>query len=508
MNNHLRHVMVALLGCFVLLFLQLNRVQVFQAEALRENPANTRTLQQDFDQQRGVIRTSDGVVVALSEQAAPGGPFNFQRTYPHGDLYAHSVGFIAFTVGGQGVERAYNDEILGRTAEQQLADLASILDPDSSQAGALTLTIDHELQQVAKAQLGEREGSVVAIDPRTGAIRALWSYPSFDPNLVANNDSGTANAAYVDLLEAEGNPLRARAYRDIEFPGSTFKVVTAGAALETGAATLTEPVFEATTEYTAPLTSRPITNFGGRACGGDLVEILVQSCNAPFAELAAEVMGPFVLTRQAVDGAGFNTELPLDIPGSVPSVFPDDYGALVQNPSDAIPAGVYENTPLLAQTAIGQNEVQASPLHMALIISGIANDGLIPTPHVVAEVADANGRVVDEISPGGWRRSMEVGNAEILQEALIQAGLRGTGTNAAVDGLVVGVKTGTAQLGTDPPASNAWIIGFAGREQGNYELAVAVLVEGSAGNGDQTGGAVAGPIAREIFSTWFANETG
>ncbi|MEL7156822.1 MAG: penicillin-binding transpeptidase domain-containing protein [Actinomycetota bacterium] len=163
------------------------------------------------------------------------------------------------------------------------------------------------------------------------------------------------------------------------------------------------------------------------------------------------------------------------------------------------------NTPLLAQSGIGQFEVQGSPLLMALMVAGVANDGIIPTPHVLAEVQDENGRVISRNDPGDWRRSMETDTAQDLQEALLQAGLRGSGNSATVDGLEVSVKTGTAQLGTDPPRSNAWIVGYAALPGQEPELAVAVLVEGQEGSGDQTGGRVAGPIAREIFAAYFAD---
>ena len=212
MNDSLRHVMVVLLGCFTLLFLQLNRTQIFQAEALKDNPANTRTIQQNFDRNRALIVTRDGVVVAISESDSTT-TFRHQRSYPEGELYAHTVGYVSFTVGAVGVERSYNTEITGQTPQQQLADLTSLLDPDP-ESGTLTLTLDHDLQEAARRALGDRPGSVVALDPRTGAILALWSWPSFDPNRIAINNGIESNNAYSELLAANGNPLRARAYRD------------------------------------------------------------------------------------------------------------------------------------------------------------------------------------------------------------------------------------------------------------------------------------------------------
>ena len=501
MNGALRHVVIVLLGCFAILFAQLNWVQVVERDDLRQNPANTRTVQREFNLPRAEILTSDGVVIATTELIA-NSTFPRQRIYPEGELYAHTVGYTSFTFGSEGAERTLNDEIVGLTPSQQLDDLTDLLDPDPD-PGTVVLTLDHGLQSQARQSLGARTGSVVVLDAQTGAVLAMWSFPSFDPNRLATNSSGDANAAFSELRDAEGNPLRAAAFRDRAFPGSTFKVITAAALLEEGVATPTDPIFPETASYTAPLTERAITNFTGGACGGDLTTLLVRSCNTPFAQLAVEQLGPEKLVAQA-GAAGFNTDVPFDLPGGVQSVFPTDYGGLVRRPTDELPAGVYEDTPILAQTAIGQNEVQATPLLMALMIAGVANDGEIPTPHVLHQVIGADGRVIDTNEPGGWRRFTEPESAAQLQEALLEAS-RVAGT-AAVPGIDVGVKTGTAQRGTDPPTSDAWVVAFAGRPGEEPELAIAVLVEALEGE-DQTGGRVAGPIAADLIAEWFSRSS-
>ena len=179
-QRQIRHVVVVLLVCFTVLFVQLNRIQVFQAQALEENPANTRTIQRDFNRPRGRIVTRDGVVVAESNPT-PGEFFTQQRVYPEGALYAHSVGYTSFTFGAQGVERSYNDELIGRTAQQELTGLTDILGGDNP-IGDLRLSLDHGMQTLARTQLGDRPGAVVALNPTNGEIYALWSFPSFDPN--------------------------------------------------------------------------------------------------------------------------------------------------------------------------------------------------------------------------------------------------------------------------------------------------------------------------------------
>ncbi len=498
-DRSIRHVAMVLMACFVLLFVQLNRIQVFGADELKADPSNTRTIQRDFGRNRGLIFTSDGVVVARSDPSD--GPFEHLRVYPHDELYAHSVGYLSFNIGADGIERSFNEELIGRTPGLQFTGLSNLLG-ENEPTGDLELTLDHELQLAARDALGEQEGSIVALDPRTGEIKALWSYPSFDPNRLSSHDGTAVNAAFTELNNAEGNPLRAKAYRDIYFPGSTFKVVTAGAALRSDVATMTTPLFPVTNEYVPPLTTRPIANFGGSTCGGDLVEMLRVSCNTGFAQLGAERVG----TSGMIDGAqafGFNLVPPLDVPGAVASRFPTDYGDQIRTPTVEIPAGVVEDTPALAQAAIGQNDVAATPLQMALVAAAVANDGQIMEPRLVREVRNVRGDVVSSPNPSGWLRPLSLGQAADLRDAMLNSARNGTGTRALVPGLDVGTKTGTAQLGTEPAQSHAWTIAFAGPEGLEPELAVAVLVEASPERGEQTGGRTAAPIAGEVIAAWF-----
>lgn len=502
MQRQIKHVIVVLLVCFTLLFVQLNRIQVFQAEALQDNPANTRTVQRDFNRPRGRILTRDDVVVAESVPT-PGGFFSEQRTYPENDLYAHSVGYTSFTFGAEGVERSYNDELIGRTASQELSGLTDILGGDNP-IGDLRLSLDHGMQTAARAGLAERPGAVVALNPTNGEIYALWSFPSFDPNRLAQNDGSLANEAWTELVNAEGNPLRAKSYRDIFAPGSTFKVVTATSGLESGAVTLNAPEFEVVDAYTPPLTERPLTNFGGSSCGGNLIELLVVSCNTAFAQMAAEQLGPDTMIESAAR-FGFNQDPPIDLPLPEASRFPTDFGGIVNNPTPEIPAGTFENTPALAQSAIGQNDVSATPLQMALVAAAVANGGQVPTPHVMQSVQDSEtGETTSTFSSGVWLRAMSPTVAADLTDAMIQVVERGSAQGIAVPGLVIGAKTGTAQVGTDPPRSHAWIIAFGGRPNEPAELAVAVLVEGQEGNSEQTGGRVAAPIARTLFEQFYS----
>lgn len=499
-DRQLRHILIVLLVCFVALFVQLNRVQVLDAEALREHPANTRTVQRDFSRPRGFISTADDVVVARSVPSD--GPFELQREYPEGELYAHTVGYLSFNIGAEGIERTYNDELVGRTPALQLSGLAGILGEDES-TGQVVLTVRHDLQTTARDALGDRRGSVVMLDPRTGDILAMYSNPSFDPNVLASHDGRSVNEAFSELVDADGNPLRAASYREIYFPGSTFKVVTAAAALDTGVATLDAPVFDASNSYVAPLTSRGLANFGGNTCGGPLIELLRVSCNTGFAQLGAELLGPTRLIDQA-QAFGFNTVPPIDLPGAVASRFPTDYGEQRRAPSVEIPAGVYENTPALAQASIGQNEVAATPLQMALVAAAVANDGETFAPRIVSEIRNTKGEVVTTPNPTVWQEPISLSTATALRQAMIAVVESGSGREARVQGIEVGGKTGTAQTGTDQSLSHAWFVAFAGRPTERPEVVIAVLVEATESNPDQTGGQVAAPIARELIAAYFA----
>jgi peptidoglycan glycosyltransferase len=315
----------------------------------------------------------------------------------------------------------------------------------------------------------------------------MWSFPSFDPNALATQDLSAANDAYALLQSDTRKPLLAKTYRERFFPGSTFKVVTAAAGLESGAVTEQAPSYPTAREYVPPQTSRPLRNFGGSSCGGSLFDILRVSCNTAFAQMAVDLgAGPMIERAEAF---GFNSAPPIDLPNAARSVFPTDFE---------------QNLPALAQAGIGQNDVSATPLQMAMVAAAIANEGRVMAPTVLAEVRDDEGEVVDDPEPEEWRRALSAPNADVLRRAMIGVVEDGTARNLAIPGMEVGGKTGTAQLGTDPPRSHAWIIGFAGPPGQPASVAVAVLVEGQPGASEQTGGQVAAPIARAVMEVVLA----
>src|SRR5437763_6136490 len=236
MNKQLRRLGAGLLACYLALFAMVNYVQVFHASALNEHPLNSRKIVRDFNRPRGQIISADGAVLAKTGPSAPGDPFTFQRTYPETDLFGHITGYFNFNIGATGVESTYNDELSGATVSQVYETLRDLF-VDRQHTGDVTLTVRKYVQQLAREALGDQKGSVVVLDPRDGSILGLWSFPSYDPNLLATHDSKTTQDV-KNFLEANGDaPLRGRAWQERFFPGSTFKVVTGSIGVAPGAPT-------------------------------------------------------------------------------------------------------------------------------------------------------------------------------------------------------------------------------------------------------------------------------
>ena len=522
MNRAIARFGVALLVLYTAVFAQLNNLQLFGARRLNHNPINVREAAKDFERKRGSIVTSDGVTIAESIDT-PGGVTDRVRKYSDPLVYAPLTGYFSRDYGVAGLEKQYNDALAAKTNAQKYGDFADLFNPQD-RTGNVTLTIDNDVQRAAAQGLLFRKGSVVAIDPRDGSILALYSFPTYDPNTLSDVDRVAAKAAKNQLDADPAKPLLTRAYRDNYFPGSTFKVVTSAAGLESGAVTPDSPNFAPATGYTAPLTNSVLKNFGGETCGGTLFEILRVSCNSAFAQMGAEVIGPTAMVERA-QAFGFNDTAPIDLPDAAKSVFPTDYGKKLQTvdvfhahqsapsgpgaptasttttPGARPPVYVYENTPRLAQASIGQNDVQATPLQMALVAAGVANGGVIMKPHVMKEIRTKSGEVLSVYTPTPWRTAVTPEVAATLREAMVGVveGPGGTAFRMAVDGFVVGAKTGTAELGTSPPSSHAWVIGFGGQAGQPPSVAVAVLVEAQPGATEQTGGRVAAPIAKAVI---------
>jgi len=475
MDRQIRRLGIVLMVLFLTLFLRLNDLQVFRAGKLASAPGNTRTIVRDFSRERGVIQTADGAVVARSVPTDDA--FKRQREYPEGDLFAHVAGYFSFTYGTEGVERTYASDLAGRSvALKRPSDLFS----DRVRTGNVTLTVSKALQQVARDALGPRKGSVVAINPTDGSVLAMWSFPSFAPGPLAGHDQKAVQAAYSGLQGDPAKPLLPRSYRERYPPGSTFKVVTAAAALER-APDLVSKNYPSLKTLDLPQTDRDLPNFGGSTCGGTMADLLRVSCNTGFAQMGID-LGAEKLSGEAGE-FGFGERPPLDLPAASSSVFPDA-------------SSFARDVPALAKSAIGQQNVSATPLQMALVAAGVANGGVVMKPHVMAEIRDDEGAVVKRYAPAPWKRAMSPENAGALRDLMIQVVNAGTAKRAAIPGIQVAAKTGTAQTVGDN--AHAWMIAFAPAEA--PRVAVAVIVESQPGLGDiVTGGRVAAPIAQTVL---------
>ena len=490
MNRQIRQLAAVLIALYVVLFAALNFWQVSRTEELAAEAGNTRALVRQFDTPRGPIVTADGVVVARSVQAPGDSDVKFQRQYPTGDLFAHITGYHTFGLGSTQLERAKSDVLTGETFTQQVLAIENILGSSNDNSGEVRLTVREDMQSVAKFLLGPREGSIVLIEVETGAVVAMWSYPSFDPNQVADPDYDAAFDYLTELQDDARDPLLANAYQQRYMPGSTFKVLTTGAALDFGVVT-TESFWPDEREYVPPQTTDPIENYADTVCGGDLAEVFRRSCNTPFARMAIE-LGPDRF-QEGMARWGIGDEIPIDLPGAVASTIGDF-------------TNIDQNLPLLAIRGFGQSDDQMSPIHMAMVAATVANDGEMMEPYVVDSEIDHGGRVIDQARPEVWQRPISRQTAGILQDLMLQVAESGTASCciALEDGIRVAAKTGTAQLNGpgEPERSHAWIMAYAPFEQPKY--AVAVMLKGtdaeiSAG----TGGRLAGPIAKGMLDAVF-----
>jgi peptidoglycan glycosyltransferase len=484
-NRGIRRVGTAVTVLILVLVAQLTYLQIVDAKNLENNPLNVRAQLRDINRPRGDIITADGEVAARSVKSTDNTDFKYQRQYPLGPLFSQIVGYQSFVVGNTGIEKSYNEELVGRSPDLQLQNLPDIFS-GKQDTGRVVLTVNAALQRLAQQQLGFQRGSVVLLDVKTGGIVAMYSNPSFDAQPLAGHDTKAVNA-YFQLLSANPDkPNLPRAYRELYPPGSTFKVVTTGVGLDDGV-TSPDKVYPFLSELKLPQTNTTLKNFGGETCGGTLVESFVVSCNTTFGQIGLDLGNPFV---PGMARFGVGDIAPLDIsPGSVQTLGPV--------------AGTFDqDMPSFAQAAIGQRDVAVTPLQMALVAEAVAKGGTILEPHAVGEIRDAADKTVRTIDAKEWRTAMTPTTAQAITSMMEQVVKRGTGTRARIPGITVAGKTGTAQT-TPGAAPHAWFIGFAPAEAPRYAVAVLVEHGGSLGS-DATGGAVAGPIAAAMLKAALA----
>lgn len=479
MKKEMKRVSVVVLAMFIALFVSTSVIQVFQADSLAADPRNSRTLYDSYRTERGPILAGETVI---AQSTPTGDRFAFQRQYPQGELYSAVTGYFNPTQGSSGVERSMNDLLSGTSNLQFLDEINRVISGQPPKGAAVQVTIDPAVQQAAFDALGDLRGSVVAIQPSTGKILAMVSKPTYDPNVLAGNDSKQVIANYASLLDADGDPLINRTIAgNLNPPGSTFKLIVATAAFESGDYA-PETQLPNPASLTLPGTNTPVFNSGRGQCGGggDTVSIsdaIRYSCNIPMAELGIK-LGDDVI-RETAKKYGFNTDL--SIPMAVEkSVYPQVL-----------------DTPQTGLSSFGQSDVRATPLEMAMVSAAIANDGEMMKPGLIEEVTGRNLEPLQTFEPSVLQTTSSADTADAITQAMIASVSSGAATNATIDGVTVAGKTGTAENGTGDPYT-LWFTGFAPAD--NPEVAVAVVIEDGGGRGQNgSGNALAAPVAKKVL---------
>ena len=488
MNAPLRKAGVVLIVLFGLLFLNLNYVQVIKASQYRNDTKNnqTRIKQQEYERERGAIIV-DGQPVAQSVPTKDA--LKFQRTYPGAAMYAHAIGYEPVHLGPTGMELIQGPFLSGLSDAFEYDRIIEALTGKEAASGSVRLTLRKAVQEKAYNALlnnstASKVGAVVALDPTTGAILAMVSTPSFDPNPLASHDDDVANAAYDQYKKAPNSPLQNRATQETFPPGSTFKVVVSAAALQNGLTPDTELV--GGTSYTAPDTTTPIKNSPGVVCPDTITlqNALKVSCNTAFARMGVEKLGADKVKKMA-QAFGFETAPTLsDDPDNDYNVAASATGSIANANGQTDPAA-------LAQSCIGQREVRMTPLQGALIAASIANNGTMMRPYIVDSLLGPDLKAVQEADPQVWRNPVNDGVASQLRQMMDSVVSGGTGTGAKIDGYEVGGKTGTAQNGDAP--DHGWFIGYA-RKDGLPVVAVAVLIQNAGSGGSAQATQIGGQV--------------
>ena len=470
MNTPIVRLFVLVVILFAGLVAWTSRWTVFEAEKLRDNALNRRALLEEQRVKRGPIRARDGTLIAGNK---PGRAGTYVRRYPEGELFSHPVGYSFLSVGRSSLEQFYNDELTG-----ERDDVTSVLDQlagKEPEGDEVITSLDPAAQKLAYDALGDQRGAVVAMEPQTGRIRVMASTPRFDPNRLAGaRDTGVLrNGSAVNRATQGQYP-----------PGSTFKVVTAVAAIDSGRYTK-----DTTVDGGSPkvVSGAPLNNFGNQDYGQiPLTTALTKSVNTVWAEVAEKLGGETM--QRYMERFGFYERVEIDLPADQ------------RSSSGVLPAGRQRFAPMtssavdVGRVAIGQGNLLTTPLQMAMVASAVANGGRLMKPTLVERTIDGDGRETDRNDPDELERVMKPETAQQVGDMMADVVREGTGTAAALAGASVAGKTGTAEIVRETRLNQPWFIGFAPRE--NPKIAVAVTIERSTAG---SGGTVAAPIARRVM---------
>ncbi|MGW1881993.1 peptidoglycan D,D-transpeptidase FtsI family protein [Streptomyces sp. NPDC001970] len=481
MNRTIRRAAVFSLLLVLALLVRATWLQAYRAEALADDKHNRRNTVAQYAQPLGDIVVAGSPVTG--SKRTEGSDLAYKRTYTNGELYAPVTGYSSQAYGATQLEGIYGDVLDG--TDNRLKSPLDVLTDKQAQPGDVLTTIDPAVQKAGFEALGDKKGAAVAIDPKTGRILGLVSTPSYDPSTISGTTDGDA---WQELTGDKDQPMLNRALRQPLPPGSTFKLVVAAAALEDGLHSSVDERTDSPSPYTLPNTRTVLENENKSApCENATIRTALQySCNNVFGKMAADLGQDKV--RAMAEKFGFN-DSEQDVPvRATKSVYPSDM-----------------DSAQTALTGIGQFDVTATPLQMAMVSATLANDGLLVSPHMVSNVVDADGDTLQSYEDADSERIVSSATAEQLRSAMVTVVEDGTGSNARIDGAEVGGKTGTAQHGeNNSKTPYAWFTSYAkaaGQEGATgKEVAVAVIVEDSgAARSEVSGNGLAAPIAERMM---------
>ncbi|MCS0601747.1 penicillin-binding protein 2 [Streptomyces sp. LP11] len=484
MNKPLRRISI-FCGLLVLaLLIRDNWLQYVQADALQTNTHNRRVSIARYSHPRGDIIV-DGKSITGSKESS-GSDFKYKRTYKDGPMWAPVTGYASQAFGATQLESIEDGILTGNDDRLFFRKTLDMVTGKDQQGGNVVTTLNAAAQKAAYEGLSQQKGkgAVVALDPSTGKILALASYPSYDPSSFAGNSLDTDTKAWNKLQKKNNSadPMQNRALRETYPPGSTFKVVTAAAALENGLYKSANDKTRSPLPWTMPGTTTQLKNEGNIPCEDATMRTALQySCNTVFGKIGSDLGNDKMLAE--AKKFGFDSEQFTPVRSNA-SVFSDDM-----------------NQSQTALSSIGQYNTAATPLQMAMVASAVANDGKLMKPYMVDELQSSNVDPVAKTEPEEMSRPLSPGNAQILQSMMETVVKDGTGKNAQIPGAVVGGKTGTAQHGVANSANPyAWFISYAKLPDGSSPVAVAVVVEDEQANRDDiSGGGLAAPIAKKVM---------
>ncbi|MCM3613826.1 penicillin-binding transpeptidase domain-containing protein [Microbacterium enclense] len=478
MTKELRRLSIVMLAMFLALFASTSIIQVVQAGNLTNTTGNTRALYDSYEVQRGSIIASG---TAIASSVPSDDVYSWQRQYTDAAMWAPVTGYMNPILDAKTrIEATENGVLSGSDNADYFSRIERAATGQLPRGANVELSLDATVQKAAWDALGDQQGAVVAIEPSTGRILAMVSKPSFDTNTLASHDTDAVNAAYDQLVADPSKPLDNRAIEgNLNPPGSTFKLVVASAALASGRYT-PDSAFPNVAAYTLPDSTNVVSNAGGGTCGGgDTVTIataLRLSCNIPFAELAVELGDDAI--RAEAEKYGFNSQFSMPL----------------QSAASTYPAS--PNAPQTALSGFGQGDVRATPLQMAMVSAGIANEGVVMNPRMIDRVIRPDLSVASEGTSTEFGRALDSTIAAQMVTMMTANVQDGAASNARIDGVQVAGKTGTAENDSRP--YTLWFTGFAPAE--DPRVAVAVVVENGGGQGQSgSGNEIAAPIAKKVM---------